>query len=156
IPNGRTGFWHVNVVRSETRGNENLGPNRKSRLKPRLKPHLESCAVYRLTPAAAAPQWSELVATLALTLALLTVPVTRAYGSPNSPNPLLAMNASCPGLDYSTLLTGTLQSMYSFIDPLTGLLHDHRAFLDTAGNAPNPMAGVFPDVPNADLNDAHD
>ena len=89
-------------------------------------------------------------------IAVLAFSASNVYGSSDdSSNPLNAVNAtSCPGLDYSTLLIGTLQSMYSFIDPMTGLLHDRRDFRD-GGNIQDPSAGVFPDLPNVHLSDAN-
>jgi hypothetical protein len=64
------------------------------------------------------------------------------------PTMSVADASSCP--DHSTLLSGTLQSVYSFIDPLTGLLHDKRLFLDH-GSADSPPAGILPDLPDWQL-----
>lgn len=50
-------------------------------------------------------------------------------------------------VDYDTLLLGTLDSTFSFLDPLTGLLHDHRPLLDN-GNRENAAAGIVPDLPD--------
>jgi len=53
-------------------------------------------------------------------------------------------------VDYPTLLDGTLNSMLAFVDPRTGLLHDHRA-LANSGNREVAGGGIIPQLANWDF-----